>query len=60
MKKLIFVFLLILSLIFLATPAKAQEVNKFGIHILDPSEINQAAQLVNSAAAIGDLQPLLS
>lgn len=49
MKRILFVFVSILSLIFLAAPAKAQEVNKFGIHILDPSEINQAAQLVNSS-----------
>ena len=48
MKKLIFVFLLILSLIFLAVPAFAQETNKFGIHILDPSEAGQAAELVNA------------
>jgi hypothetical protein len=48
MKRILFVFVSILSLIFLAAPAQAQETNKFGIHILDPSELQQAAELVNS------------
>lgn len=49
MKKL-FVFALVI-LTFLAVPsrASAQEANKFGIHVLDTNEVNQAAQLVNSA-----------
>ncbi|MBP8591438.1 hypothetical protein KBI33_03195 [Candidatus Shapirobacteria bacterium] len=49
MKRIAFVFVSILSLIFLAPPALAQETNKFGIHILDPSEAKQAAELVNSS-----------
>ena len=49
MKRILFVFVSILSLIFLAAPAWAQETNKFGIHILDPSELQQAAELVNSS-----------
>ena len=48
MKRILFVFVSILSLIFLAAPAWAQETNKFGIHILDPGELQQAAELVNS------------
>ena len=49
MKRILFVFVSILSLIFLVAPAWAQETNKFGIHILDPSELQQAAELVNSS-----------
>ena len=49
MKRILFVFVSILSLIFLAAPAWAQEINKFGIHILDPGELQQAAELVNSS-----------
>lgn len=46
MKKLLFALAI---LTFLALPSRilAQEVNKFGIHILEPNEIRQAAELVN-------------
>ena len=50
MRKTLILLSLILSLIFLALPkpALAQETNQFGIHILEPNEINQATELINS------------
>ncbi len=50
MKKTIFLalVLVILSLLVFPQPAYAQETNVFGIHILDPGEADQAAELVNS------------
>jgi hypothetical protein len=47
MKKL-FLALAILTLLAIPGRIRAQEPNKFGIHILDTDEINQAAGLVNS------------
>ena len=47
MKKNFLLISFILSLFFLAAPATAQENNQFGIHILEPNEANQAAELVN-------------
>lgn len=42
---------LILSFLCLIFPkiSQAAEANKFGIHILEPTEVNQAAELVNSS-----------
>ncbi|PIS15269.1 hypothetical protein COT63_00890 [Candidatus Shapirobacteria bacterium CG09_land_8_20_14_0_10_38_17] len=48
MKKTTFILALILSLLASALPVAAQETNQFGIHILEPNEINQAADLINS------------
>lgn len=36
-------------LLFFSSPLKAQEINKFGIHILEPADIPRAAALVNSS-----------
>ncbi len=52
MKKLLFFIFLILSLFSLAFPRNAfagEKVNKFGIHILEPSDLDKARELVNSA-----------
>jgi len=49
MKKITVILISILSSLFIfAAPALAQETNQFGIHILEPNEINQATELVNS------------
>jgi hypothetical protein len=48
-KILIFTFVFVLSLMSLAPAARAQENNnKFGIHIIDESDLEDAAALVNS------------
>lgn len=48
MKKLLCLGL-ILAFLLMPVPAQAQQVNKFGIHILEPSEIFLAQELVNSS-----------
>ncbi len=48
MKKLFVLVLAILTFLTFLSPVLAQETNKFGIHILEPSEVFQAAKLVNS------------
>lgn len=47
MKKILFALAI---LTFLGSPGKirAEEINKFGIHILETNEVDQAAELVNS------------
>lgn len=47
MKKLLAIFVILTFLAF-PGPTEAQESNKFGIHVLETDEINQAAGLVNS------------
>jgi len=47
MKKLLVIFVILTFLAF-PGPTRAQESNKFGIHVLETDEINQAARLVNS------------
>ncbi|MDD3679633.1 MAG: hypothetical protein PHX72_02160 [Candidatus Shapirobacteria bacterium] len=49
MKKLLSIVLVILTFLVIPGRVLAQEINKFGIHILDAGEVDQAAQLVNSA-----------
>ncbi len=48
MKKLLTLGL-ILSFLFTSVPVNAEQINKFGIHILEPSEVFLARELVNSS-----------
>jgi len=52
MKKALFSIVLILSLFSLIQPAVVsgqEQINKFGIHILEPADLDKARELVNSA-----------
>jgi hypothetical protein len=41
-------FILLLSILLLILPVKVQAVNQFGIHVLEPTDLPRAQELVNS------------